>query len=111
MPDEYELKPFHCEEDTRGGEVRLRPHGDLDMSTAPVLEEHIQRARASGARTVVVDLSTLEFMDSTGLTLITRYDSEARRDGFDFALIPGNQRIQRLFDLTGLAGYFTFLPG
>ena len=111
MPDEYEPKPFHCEEVAQGGEMRLRPHGDLDMSTAPMLEDHIQRARAGGARTVVVDLRTLDFMDSTGLTLITRYNNEARRDGFEFALVPGNSRIQRLFDLTGLGEYFTFLPG
>jgi anti-sigma B factor antagonist len=96
---------------TRDGDVHLRPFGDLDLSTAPLLEAHIQRARANGAKRVIVDLSRLEFMDSTGITLVTRYNNEARRDGFNFALIKGNPRVMRLFALTGLGEYFTFVDG
>ena len=51
----------------------------------------------------MVDLRGLEFMDSTGLTLLTRWTLEAERDGYAFALIAGSERIQRLFELTGLA--------
>jgi anti-sigma B factor antagonist len=111
MPDDFEPKPFSCEEVVRDDQVHLRPAGDLDLSTAPVLEEHIKRARATGAKVVVVDLSGLDFMDSTGITLVTRYNNEARRDGFNFALIKGNSRVMRLFDLTGLGEYFTFVDG
>ena len=40
-------------------------------------------------------------MDSTGLTLLTRLSLAAERDGFALALIAGNDRIQRLFEITG----------
>jgi anti-sigma B factor antagonist len=111
MPDDFAPKPFTCEQVTRDGDIYLHPAGDLDLSTAPVLEDHIKRARATGAKRVVVDLSRLDFMDSTGITLVTRYHNEARRDGFDFALVKGTPRVMRLFELTGLGGYFTFVDG
>jgi anti-sigma B factor antagonist len=62
-------------------------------------------------RNLVVDLSGLEFMDSTGLTLLTRWSLGAERDGFALALVPGNDRIQRLFEITGLITHFKFVTG
>jgi anti-anti-sigma factor len=111
MPDEYEPKPFDCEATSRDGTVYLAPRGDLDIGTAAQLEEHLQQALQAGAKHVVLDLRGLEFMDSTGISLVTRYNNESRRDGFEFALIEGNPRVQRLFDLTGLGEYFTFVRG
>ena len=59
----------------------------------------------------MVDLRGLDFMDSTGLTLLTRWSLGAERDGYAFALIAGSERIQRLFELTGLLDHFTFVDG
>ena len=50
-------------------------------------------------------------MDSTGITLLSRFNNASRRDGFDLALIPGDRRVTRLFWLTGLEEYFTFVSG
>jgi anti-sigma B factor antagonist len=112
MPDEDFLpKRFVCEVIARDGAVRVCPHGELDISTVPELEQHLRDALAGGARRIVIDLRGLEFMDSTGLTLVTRYNNESRRDGFEFMLVRGDARIQRLFDLTGLGDYFTFVAG
>jgi anti-sigma B factor antagonist len=111
VTDDFQPKPFNCEIAEFDGAIHLRPAGDLDMSTATILGEAIQGAIDGGANQVVVDLRGLEFMDSTGITLVTRYNNEAQRDGFNLALIPGKPRIMRLFELTGLADYFTFVPG
>src|SRR4051794_22641361 len=111
MPEDFLPKPFRCEVVQRNGAVHLYPSGDLDMSTVPDLEAQLRAALGGGARRIVVDLRGLDFMDSTGITLVTRYNNESRRDGFDFALVEGHPRIQRLFDLTGLGEYFTFVTG
>jgi anti-sigma B factor antagonist len=111
MPEDFVPKPFRCEEDARDGALYLRPQGDLDMSTVPVLEEAIREGIERGQRSIVIDLRGLNFMDSTGLTLVSRYNNESRRDGFNLALIPGERRVMRLFSLTGLAEYFTFVSG
>jgi anti-sigma B factor antagonist len=111
VTEEFQPKPFNCEIAEVAGAIHLRPSGDLDMGTATVLGDALQGAIDGGARQVVVDLRGLEFMDSTGITLVTRFNNEARRDGYDLALIPGRPRIMRLFELTGLAEYFTFTSG
>ena len=58
--------------------------------------------RNAGFRRLILDLSCLEFIDSTGLRCILECDAEARRDGS--ALIPGSQAVQRVFELTKCVG-------
>jgi anti-sigma B factor antagonist len=111
MSEDFSPKPFSCEVGHEDGTARVRPVGELDISTVPVLEEQLQQAHANGSRHVVVDLRGLEFMDSTGLTLLARWSVGAERDGYTFALVSGSDRIQRLFDLTGLGAVFTFVDG
>lgn len=111
LPEEFAPKPFHCAVDERDDGTFVRPEGDLDMSTAVDVESVLRRALDGGAKRLVVDLRGLHFMDSTGLTLLTRWNNASRRDGFDFALVGGHARIQRLFTLTGLHEYFTFTAG
>jgi anti-sigma B factor antagonist len=110
VPDKFLPHPFRIDIAYDGDEARLSPIGELDMSTAPQLEAALEDASLPG-RMVVVDLRGLEFMDSTGLTLLTRWSLAAERDGFSLALVPGNERIQRLFELTRLVTHFQFLPG
>ncbi len=80
------------------------------MSTVGELQAALEDASMPGRR-VIVDLRGLEFMDSTGLTLLTRWSLAAERDGFALALVPGNERIQRLFEITRLVTHFHFVAG
>jgi anti-sigma B factor antagonist len=109
VPPDYMPKPFHCDLAERDGAIHLRPRGELDMGSVPILEEHLRRARDAGGRRLVVDLRELEFMDSTGLTLLTRWSRGADQDGYELALIRGEDRVHRLFEITGMAAYFTFV--
>ena len=111
MSDTFPPPPFRIEiAHDAEGEVRVAPIGELDISTVPDLHESLSEARESGRR-LIVDLRGLEFMDSTGLTLLTRWSLAAERDGFSLALIPGNERIQRLFEITRLVTHFHFVAG
>jgi anti-sigma B factor antagonist len=112
VPPEFMPKPFHCDVAERDDAIHLRPRGELDMRSVPVLEEQLRRARdAGGPRRLVVDLRELEFMDSTGLTLLARWSRGADQDGYDLALIRGEDRVHRLFEITGMAAYFAFVDG
>jgi anti-sigma B factor antagonist len=111
LPDTFLPPPFRIEiAHNGGGEVRVAPIGELDMSTVPELHERLTEVRESGRR-LIVDLRGLEFMDSTGLTLLTRWSLAAERDDFSLALIAGNERIQRLFEITRLVTHFRFVAG
>ena len=49
---------------------------------------------------MILDLSDLDFLDSSGLRCVLDYDAEGRQDGFSLALVPGSPRVQRVFELT-----------
>ena len=77
--------------------------GELDLVSSPAMERVIDDLSRSDAELIIVDLSGLEFMDSTGLHLLLRVQQRAQEAGRRFALIRGCEAVQRLFDLTGLA--------
>ena len=111
VPDKFLPQPFRVEVAYNGNhQVHVRPFGELDMSTTDELEASLTEACEPG-RELIVDLRGLEFMDSTGLTLLTRWSLAAERDGFALALIAGNDRIQRLFEITRLVAHFKFVTG
>ena len=105
MPPE---EPFRCEVTPERDAVRVRPVGELDMDTAPVLDAQMRELRDSGFRRLILDLCGLQFIDSSGLHLILRYDAEARRDGFALELLPGNRTVQLVFEVSGVAAQLTF---
>jgi anti-sigma B factor antagonist len=82
--------------------------GELDLATVPELEARAEQICAEG-RELVLDLSELAFIDSTGLLAIlkTRELCAERRCGF--FLTPGPPAVQRLFELTGLLDQLPFL--
>ena len=90
---------FRCEVTPERDHVVVRPRGELDMATIGELEQELRQVRRSGARALVLDLSGLTFMDSTGLHLITRWTNDSAQDGFTFELEPGPPAVMRVFAL------------
>ena len=83
--------------------------GELDLASSPALESELERGQASEAALVIVDLRKLEFMDSTGLSVIVRAHQRATENGRDFAVVKGPQQVQRLLSLTGVAERLTLV--
>ncbi len=90
------------------GSLVVRATGELDLATAPALQEKLSRACAIGTQGVVLDLSELEFIDSTGVRAILAALADAESRGCELSLVPGPDRVQRVFDLTGLAERLPF---
>ena len=104
-----EPKRFLCAVHSERDAVRVSPVGELDLATAPTLDACLAELRDSGSRQLIVDLSQLDFIDSTGLQLLLQYDAEARQDGFSFALTSGPPAVQRVFELSGTLALLTFI--
>src|SRR5690349_20698215 len=99
-PPPSDARPFRCEVDRESGLARVRAIGELDLGTVPILEAEVASLREAGFRRLILDLSRLDFIDSTGLRCILDCDGQARRNGFSFALVRGPDAVQRLFELT-----------
>jgi anti-anti-sigma factor len=84
----------------------VRLFGELDLASAGLLDEELQRVEATDVPRIVLDLKGLEFIDSTGLNLIIK--SSDRTEG-RMALLRGSQRVQRTFELCALDGRLRFL--
>ena len=80
--------------------------GELDLDGAPRLEEALREAEASDAASIVVDLSALDFIDSTGLRLLVM--AAERCDGGRFSLLRGPKQVHRVFEITDLADRLPF---
>jgi anti-anti-sigma factor len=83
--------------------VVIGVRGELDLASSPALEQELERGAAATAEVVIVDLRNLEFMDSTGLSVLVRAHQRATENGQRFGVVRGPQQVQRLLSLTGVA--------
>ena len=81
--------------------------GELDLASSPLLEQELESSAVRSASLVIVDLRQLEFMDSTGLSVLVRAHQRAVESGRRFAVVKGPQQVQRLLTLTGVAERLT----
>ncbi len=87
----------------------VRVAGELDVYTAPRLREELLAALKQGEVDVVVDLTELEFIDSTGIGVLVAALKRARSMGGDVSLRAAPPAAVKVFELTGLMKVFTFL--
>lgn len=83
--------------------------GELDIGTVERVEQALAEAEASDAQTIVLDLSGLTFMDSTGVRLVIAASARARADSNRLRLVRGGHAVQRVFELSGVADTLPFI--
>ena len=83
--------------------------GELDMCTAPLLQRAFAVDRVRDARTVLVDVERLSFIDLSGLRPLLGLALE-RPAGSDFAMTSGPRKVQRLIELSGLRRHLNIVP-
>jgi anti-sigma B factor antagonist len=92
---------FRVEIGAANGATVLTLYGELDMSSAPALEDELHRIEA--ASLVVIDLRSLEFIDSTGLGVLVKMHRRQQDADRRLTLVDGGGQVGRLLELTGLA--------
>jgi anti-sigma B factor antagonist len=90
----------------REGVAVIALGGEADVYTSPRIKQEIVDLLNNGTHKLVVDLTGVEYLDSTGLgVLIGGLKRPRARDG-DLKLICDNLRILRIFEITGLTKIF-----
>ena len=92
-----------------GDTVTLLLAGELDIATAGRVEALLTGAEAGDARQIVLDLSGLTFMDSTGVRLVLAAHIRSREDSGRLALVRGPDAVHRVFELSGVAETLPFI--
>ena len=92
--------------DATGSWTVLTVSGEVDVATAPSLRERLVQIIADGNTRLVVDLSPVNFLDSTGLGVLVGTLKRIRQAEGELRLIIPQERIAKLFDITGLSQIF-----
>jgi anti-sigma B factor antagonist len=86
-----------------GGEVELLAvSGEIDIASAPRLITGLNEALGECSSPVVVDLSHVDFMDSTGLALLLNAHRRLARRGQGFAVVCSDGPVRRVFTITDM---------
>ena len=98
---------FRLEVRSQGRAIVIAVRGELDLASSPALQEELDRVSASDAEMLIIDLRELDFMDSTGLSVLVRAHQRAEEHGRRLAMVKGPQQVQRLLSLTGVSDRLT----
>jgi len=79
--------------------------GDLDVYTAPRLQEALDSAATDGGR-VVLDLTAVHFIDSTALGVLVSTLERLRAEDGDLRLVLDDPYLLKIFRITGFDGLF-----
>ena len=92
---------FDC--DFHDGRLGILLKGEIDhhsaVSVRSAIDEKLYELRPSS---LVIDLSRIEFMDSSGLGLIMGRYALMQKLGGDFSIVNPSSRVQKIFELSGL---------
>ena len=84
----------------------LKLSGEIDLLQAPVLRAALQAKAARKCPVLIIDLSEVPFMDSSGLSELIAYEQGARAFGGKLFIVGLRPEIRQLFSLARLDGFF-----
>jgi anti-anti-sigma factor len=99
------VEPFAIEIQERDSRVEVTPRGELDMASAPELEEAIM-PRLQDSTWVLLDLRSLDFIDSSGLRVVVGAHRAAEERGGRFTCVRGapGSTVHRIVEIAGIDG-------
>ncbi|MBN1093375.1 STAS domain-containing protein [Blastococcus sp. TML/M2B] len=86
-----------------GPAVQVHAAGEIDSSTAPVLEHRLDDVIAGTPDRLVIDLRGVTFLDSAGLRVLATAHKSARRRDVDLRVLVSARAVMRPLQITGLA--------
>jgi len=101
MPEESQSRQdFQLRAQREGDRMLVAITGELDLTTAPELEETLQGAIPYSL--LELDLAALDFIDSSGLRLLLSERDRAGRSGAELRVIGARGAVARVFAISGL---------
>jgi anti-sigma B factor antagonist len=91
------------------GALRVTASGELDISTVPSFNKELSELAEHPASKLILDLSAVTFMDSTGLSAVLVAEMHARMRGQRFVVVAGPPHVHELFRLTGVDNFLEVL--
>jgi anti-sigma B factor antagonist len=105
--------PFELRCEVSGDSVRIFVAGELDMATVPRLEQEVEARLPDGPCELLLELSGLTFIDSSGLRLLIMLAERAKAEGWTLSITRPPERTLTIFEISGVGKYLPLLkdPG
>lgn len=97
---------FGISEQRRERLTVLAPHGEIDVATAPGLRDYLDKVIGRDGGPVVVDLTAVTFIDSTGLGVLIGAQKQCDEAQSELRIVVTDPRIRKVFEITGLTDHF-----
>jgi anti-sigma B factor antagonist len=88
----------------------LEIEGEIDVYTSPQLKQDIVQLAERGMKHLIIDLSKVDYLDSTGLGVLIGGLKRLREAEGNLVLVSPSMRILRIFEITGLDKIFDIYP-
>jgi len=97
---------------SQGDHVIVTPAGEIDLYTAPKLQADLAAliGDADPAARFVIDMSSVEFCDSTGMNVLLSSLRLVRVRGGELELAAPRPAVQKILSVTGLDSVFSIRP-
>jgi anti-sigma B factor antagonist len=92
-----------------GDRVLVALRGTFDVVVVEELQAALDALTGDGVRAVEIDLREVDFLDSSSLRTLVRFNARAREEGIAVAFVRGPARVQRIFEVVGVAGQLAWI--
>lgn len=96
--------------ETRDGGIVLSPSGDIDLNASPILRIELRKLQGAKPIRLVIDLSGVPYMDSSGVATLVEAMQVARKSGGKLVLCGMQDRVRSIFEIARLDTVFTIVP-
>jgi anti-sigma B factor antagonist len=104
----YEVGKLRLRSEREGVIHTISVFGELDLANASDVERELVRVEATDVAVIVLDLSGLTFIDSTGIRVVLSAEARSHADACRLTLLRGPRVVQRVFELCGVAHLLPF---
>jgi anti-sigma B factor antagonist len=91
----------------RGKTTIVWPEGDIDLGRSPMLRESLRKASADRPGRLVIDLSLVEYMDSSGVATLVEALQLSRKNSTSLVLCGMKDKVRSIFEIARLDTVFT----
>jgi anti-anti-sigma factor len=104
----FEVGKLMVHSEREGDLHTIYVRGELDLATAEDLERELIKVEDTDALSIILDLSDLEFIDSTGVRVLLSAHARSRANSNRLTLLRGSAAVQRVFEVTGILNLLPF---
>ncbi|HUO45712.1 MAG TPA: STAS domain-containing protein [Acidimicrobiia bacterium] len=101
---------LEIEQQEKNGWAVLSPAGEIDLASVELLETRLADLARNSIDRVLIDLTGVTFLDSTGLRTLLSAHTRLAEEGGTLALVVSGGPVERLLDITGVGSTLTIHP-